>query len=100
MPTLVNSSPVTVTNYTDTTAMAGNTYPYVVKAVDNLAISPASNEANATVTNSSATTHVDLSGQFSLTGISVNGSVFSGGLDGAGNARVKPWLAPARPGTA
>ncbi len=43
-PTLLSSS-VTSTNYTDTTGVAGNTYYYVVKAVNGSAISPPSSAA-------------------------------------------------------
>jgi len=84
-PTLIASG-VNGTTYTDTTGVAGNTYYYVVKAANGSAISPASNATNATVANASAYTEVDLSGQYNLTGIVGDGTGFSGGLDGQGNA--------------
>ena len=84
-PTLVSSG-VTTTNYTDTTALAGNTYHYVVNAVTGSAASPVSNIASATTPNNTPTTEVDLSGQYNLTGITADGASFSGGLDGQGNA--------------
>ena len=58
-PTLLSSG-VTATNYTDTTSLAGNTYYYVVKAVNGSAVSPASNVASATSANTATTTEVDL----------------------------------------
>jgi len=86
--TPINSSPLaaTATSYSDTTAVAGNTYYYVVKAINTPAVSAASNEVHATTTNSATTTAVDLTGEYSLTGITADGSTFSGGLDGNGNA--------------
>ncbi len=83
-PTLLGQA--TTTNYTDTTAMAGNTYLYVVKAVNGSAISPASSAVSATVANSSPATEADLTGQYDLIGITDDGSHFSGGLDNDGNA--------------
>ena len=86
--TPINSSPLaaTATSYSDTTAVAGNTYFYVVKAINTPAVSAASNEANATAVSSADPTEVDLTGDYNLTGITANGSTFSGGLDGNGNA--------------
>ncbi|HEX4145463.1 MAG TPA: fibronectin type III domain-containing protein [Pirellulales bacterium] len=86
--TPINSSPLsaTATSYSDTTAVAGNTYYYVVKAVDGPALSSASNEAGVTMPATASTIPVDLGGQYNLAGITVNGAKFSGGLDGQGNA--------------
>jgi hypothetical protein len=86
--TPINSSPLaaTATSYSDTTAVAGNTYYYVVKAINTPAVSAASNEVHATTTNSATTTEVDLTGEYNQTGITADGSTFSGGLDGKGNA--------------
>ncbi|HEX4145358.1 MAG TPA: fibronectin type III domain-containing protein [Pirellulales bacterium] len=87
--TPLNSSPLaaTATSYSDTTAVAGNTYFYVVKAVNTPAVSAASNEATATALISDDTAaQVDLSGEYNLTGITANGTTFAGGLDGNGNA--------------
>ena len=76
---------MTATNYTDTTAMAGNTYYYVVKAVNGAAISPASNAASATVANTcprpKSIWPASTTWRASLTT-----AQFSGGLDGHGNA--------------
>jgi hypothetical protein len=49
--TPINSSPLsaTATSYADTTVQQGNTYFYVVKALDGDDVSPASNEATASL---------------------------------------------------
>jgi len=49
--TPINSSPLaaTATSYADTTVQQGNTYYYVVKALDGDELSPASNEVSATL---------------------------------------------------
>ena len=84
-PTLIGSG-VTATNYTDSTAVFGNTYYYVVKGVNGSAISPPSNAASATVTNNAPLTQVDLTGLYNTAGITPDGIAFAGGLDGQGNA--------------
>jgi hypothetical protein len=86
--TPINRSPLaaTATSFADTTGVVGNTYFYVVKAIGGPAISPASNEASATLKTIGSTTRVDLSGKFNLTGITADGARYSGGLDGGGNA--------------
>ena len=86
--TPLNSSPLaaTATSYADTTVAPGNTYYYVVKAINGAAISPASNEVHATTPQSHSTAQVDLTGQYNLPGITANGQRFSGGLDGGGDA--------------
>ncbi len=86
-PTLLNSTPVTITHYTDSTAVAGNVYSYTVKALDGASISPASAAATATASNSGLTAQVDLAGDYNVTGITPNGTGFAGGgIDGQGNA--------------
>jgi hypothetical protein len=84
-PTLLSSG-VTGTTYTDTTSVLGNTYYYVVAAVNGPTVSPASDAASATVGSSATTTEVDLTGQYNLAGITDDGVGFLGGLDGQGNA--------------
>ena len=73
----------------------GNTYYYVVKAINGPAVSAASNEAGVTMPTSGSTIQVDLAGQYNLTGITANGASFSGGLDGKGNALSETKSAPA-----
>ena len=84
----LNSSPLpgNATSYQDTTAIAGNTYYYVVQAVNGSATSPSSNEVAAALPASGTSTAVDLASAFNLTGITANGAKFTGGLDGVGNA--------------
>ncbi len=88
LATPINSTPLaaSATSYQDTTALPGNTYYYVVKAISGASLSPASNEVNATVAASGSSTVVDLSSAFNLMGITVAGTRFTGGLDGVGNA--------------
>ncbi len=92
--------PAGTTGYSDTTAVAGNTYYYVVKAVNGTAISPASNEAQAAIAQAGSSTVVDLASYYNLQGITAKGSKFSGGLDGVGYALSADSLARAPPGTA
>ena len=86
----LNSSPLSssATSFTDSTAFAGNTYYYVVKAVSGGVSSPASNEASATAAASGSTIEVDLSSAANAQGLAANGSDYSayGGLDGYGDA--------------
>ena len=86
--TPLNSAPLagSATSFTDATAVAGNKYFYTVKSINNGAVSSASNEANATATNTATSAIVDLSTAFNLVGITARGARFSGGLDGAGQA--------------
>ena len=86
--TPINSSPLsaTATSYADATAVAGNTYYYVVKAVNGPAVSPASNEAGVAMPTSGSAIQVDLAGEYNLVGITADGTSFRGGLDGHGNA--------------
>ncbi len=85
--TPLNSTPLpaSATGYQDTTALPGNTYYYVVRAVNGPVVGPASLETSFTAT-ASATTQVDLTGAYNAVGIAANGSTFSGGLDGVGYA--------------
>ena len=91
----INATPLPAgtTSFDDTTAVAGNTYYYVIKAIGGAAASPASNEVTAALPASGASTVVDLASYFNLTGITAKGSKFTGGLDGVGYALVR------RPGT-
>jgi hypothetical protein len=85
--TPLNSSPLaaTATSYVDTTALPGNTYFYVVRAINAPASSSASSEASVTMPASGSDIQVDLAGDYNLTGITATGVHFSGGLDGDGN---------------
>jgi uncharacterized repeat protein (TIGR01451 family) len=85
--TPLNSSPLaaTATSFADTTTVAGNTYFYVVRAINAPAVSSASNEANVTMPAAGAAIQVDLAGDYNLDGISAAGTHFAGGLDGHGN---------------
>ena len=77
----------TATSYADTTAVAGNTYYYVVKAVNGPAVSPASNEAGVAMPTSGSTIPVDLAGAVQPGRASRPTAPLSrGGLDGNGNA--------------
>ena len=94
-PTLVNSTPLgpTATSYVDTTGMAGNPYYYTVEAINGAAVSPPSNEVDATFANSAGTLEVDLSGQFNDEGITVTGTQLSnGGLDRAGHTLSESFI--------
>ena len=84
----INATPLPAgtTSFDDTTAVAGNTYYYVIKAIGGTAASPASNEVTAALPASGASTVVDLASYFNLTGITAKGSKFTGGLDGVGYA--------------
>jgi fibronectin type 3 domain-containing protein len=84
----LNSTPLAAgtTSYQDTTAVAGNTYYYVVKAVNASALSSISNEVTVAIPATSTNTSVDLASNYNLTGITVKGTKFTGGLDGVGNA--------------
>ncbi len=86
--TPINSSPLpaTATSYADSTTLPGNTYYYVIKAVNGAGVSPVSNEAKATLPSNGSNTEVDLTGEFNLAGITANGARFSSGLDGHGHA--------------
>ncbi len=86
--TPINSVPLPAgtTTYQDSTAIPGNTYYYVVKAIDGTALSAGSNEVTAAFANASTSTAVDLTSSFNLTGITANGTKFTGGIDGVGNA--------------
>jgi hypothetical protein len=87
--TPINTAPLppNATTYQDTTALAGNSYFYVVKAVNGPVVSASSNEATAaTVATSGNTTQVDLGSAYNLLGIVADGDTFSAGLDGLGNA--------------
>ncbi len=87
--TPINSTPLSAgaTTFTDSTALAGNTYFYVVKAINGPAASPASNEVSATMPTASTNIQVDLNSEYNLVGITADGSRFTGGgLDGHGNA--------------
>ena len=84
--TPINSTPIAGTSYVDATALPGNTYYYVVKAIVGSAVNGVSTEAHLTMPSSSSTTQVDLTTQYNLTGITANGATFSGGLDDQGNA--------------
>ncbi len=86
--TPINSSPLSAgaTSYADTTAVAGNTYYYVVKAINGIAVSPASTETGTTMPTSGSTVEVDLASQYNLAGITTDGASFGSGLDGHGNA--------------
>jgi Fibronectin type III domain len=87
--TPINSSPLagTATSYVDTTAKAGNSYYYVIKAISGAGTSSGSNEAAVTLASTlPGFTQVDLSSQFNLVGIEANGTRFTGGLDGTGDA--------------
>ncbi len=88
--TPLNPSPLsaTATGYQDNSALAGQTYDYVVQAINGSATSANSNEAQVTVaSNSAATQAVNLVSAFNLTGIAADGATFTGGgLDRAGNA--------------
>jgi autotransporter-associated beta strand protein len=53
--TPLNANPITTTTFVDASVAAGTTYYYIVKAVNPVGLSPASNEANATVSGSSTT---------------------------------------------
>ncbi len=83
----LNSSPLpaTATSYQDNSAVAGQTYYYVVQAVNGSAASQASNEARVALASSGAPTQVNLTAAFNLTGIAADGAKSSGGLDGHGN---------------
>jgi titin len=86
----LNSTPLSAsaTSYSDTTAEPGNIYFYVVQSLSSS--SPVlSNQASATTPVSppdATSSEVDLNGLFNQEGIVSDGSKFSGGLDGAGNA--------------
>ena len=86
--TPLNSTPLPVgtTSFKDTGVIAGNSYYYVVQAIDGPAASANSNEVSAMVPASGSTTQVDLRGAFNLVGITRNGQPFAGGLDGGGHA--------------
>ena len=85
--TPLNSTPLAVdtTSYTDTSAIAGNTYYYIVQAVYG-GSTASSNELSATLAASGSTTVVDLSSVFNRVGLAADGTNFSGGLDGYGDA--------------
>jgi fibronectin type 3 domain-containing protein len=87
-PTPLNSTPLSsaVTNYQDTTAAAGTSYYYVVKALDGTGISQGSDEAMTTTASNVSTTMVSLASAFNQVGIATDAATFSGGLDGAGHA--------------
>ena len=72
--TPINSSPLSANadSYVDTTGVPGNTYFYVVKAINGAAVSPASNEFKVTLPASGPATQVDLSGEYNLVGITAN----------------------------
>ncbi len=93
--TPLNSAPLSsgTTTYQDTDVVAGNTYYYVVQALDGATASPKSNVQSATVPNTATTTEIDLTGAFNRAGITVDGQPFSGGLDGHGNALSENLLA-------
>ena len=75
------------TSYADTTAAAGSSYYYVVKAVNGLAVSPASNEAGVAMpTSSGSIIPVNLASYYNVTAVTVNGADTNVGLDGAGNS--------------
>jgi fibronectin type 3 domain-containing protein len=86
--TPLNSVPLSAgtTSYQDTTALAGNTYFYVVKAISGSTVSAATNEASVTLASSGTTNEVDLNGQYNQVGITADGAKFSGGIDGTGDA--------------
>ncbi|HEX4147156.1 MAG TPA: choice-of-anchor Q domain-containing protein, partial [Pirellulales bacterium] len=97
--TPLNSSPLPAgtTSYHDTTVVAGNTYYYVVKAIDGSATSASSNEVVAKITSGAiSSTPVSLTGAYSLTGITVDGAKFSGGLDGGGHALSESLVGPSQ----
>ncbi len=77
-----NSTPLatTATSYQDTTALAGATYDYTVKALDGPAQSAASNEASATTQAlaSGVVTSISLSSQYNLAGITTDGACILG----------------------
>ncbi len=99
--TPLNSAPLSsgTTTYQDTDVVAGNTYYYVVQALDGATASPKSNVQSATVPNTATTTEIDLTGAFNRAGITVDGQPFSGGLDGHGNALSENLLASSSLGT-
>ncbi len=78
--------PATATSYQDTSVVPGNAYYYVIQALNGPASSPSSTEVSATAPSSGTTTKVDLSAALNLVGITANGTAFTGGLDGVGNA--------------
>jgi cyclophilin family peptidyl-prolyl cis-trans isomerase len=85
--TPLNSSPLAAnaTSYTDTKAVLGTKYFYVVKALNGAVSSANSNEVSVTPANT-VSTNVDLASAFNLAGITANGASIAGGLDGAGHA--------------
>ncbi|HEX4146566.1 MAG TPA: choice-of-anchor Q domain-containing protein [Pirellulales bacterium] len=85
--TPLNSSPLpaSATSYADTTALPGNTYFYVVRAINAPLAGPASSEVSVTTPASGAAIPVDLAGDYNLLGITAAGAHFAGGLDGDGN---------------
>jgi hypothetical protein len=84
----LNATPLAagVTSFHDTSVVAGNTYFYVVQAIDGPAVSANSNQASAKVPAIGTTTQVDLRDAFNIVGIVTDGQRFSGGLDGGGDA--------------
>ncbi len=85
--TPLNATPLspTATTYIDATVVPGNTYYYLVRALNGPAASTNSNEATAELTDATADVQVDLAGDFNLTGITADGTKTTGGLDGSGN---------------
>ena len=75
------------TSFTDATALAGNTYYYIVQAV-NGSLTGASSEASLTLAAGGSQTQVDLSGACNRQGLTTDGVTYSGsgGLDGAGDS--------------
>ena len=92
--------PVGTASYTDnstnstTAPVAGNTYYYVVQAV-NGPVGLISNQSAAVQIPGTSPVEVDLSGEYNLEGIVASGSTFSGGLDGGGHALDATALATA-----
>ncbi len=86
--TPLNASPLSPSStfYMDGSAIAGNTYYYVVQAINGPATSANSNEASAEIADGSGNTAVDLSHNFNLAGITADGAKVTGGIDGQGNA--------------
>jgi fibronectin type III domain protein len=86
--TPLNSTPLSAStlSFHDTTALPGNTYYYTVKALDSPILGTASNEVSLTMALSGTSAQVDLSSEYNTTGITVDGSVFSNGIDNSGFA--------------
>ena len=86
--TPLNSAPLspTAASYLDSTVVPGNTYYYVVQAINGPATSASSNEASGEIAGNSGNVAVDLSAAFNVNGISTDGTkVSGGGLDTLGN---------------